>query len=324
MLRGLPAVQDDRLLIGPATFDDAGIFRLSPDLALVQTVDFFPPLIDDPYDYGQIAAANALSDVYAMGGEPLTALSLVCFPLNELDLSVLGDILRGSQEKAAEANCVIVGGQSVRNKEIIFGFAVTGTIHPAQVASNAGAQAGDRLYLTKPLGIGPFSVAFRQRVAPKEITARATAQMAKLNRAAAEAMRALGINRAVHAATDITGFGLLGHAYNVATASNVTLVFRAGALPILEGALAFAEKKMATGAYAANQQLLEGCVALAPKLDERIQRIIFDAETSGGLLISVAPEKGEALLQELKARGVPEAVEVGFVEPRTEVLLKVI
>ncbi|MCY3020901.1 MAG: AIR synthase-related protein [Planctomycetota bacterium] len=182
----------------------------------------------------------------------------------------------------------------------------------------------DRLVLTKPLGIGPFSVAYRKGVAPADVTARAVAQMALLNKAAAEAMRALGIPEAVHGATDITGFGLLGHARNIADASNVTLVFRAGALPVLEGAREFAAQKMSTGAYTANLDLLAGLVALPSAFDETLHRIIFDAETSGGLLISVAPEKGDDLLRDLKARGVGAAVEVGFVEPRSGVMLKVV
>ena len=320
----MPSIKDDRLLVGHATFDDAGVYRLTAELALVQTIDFFPPVVDDPYQYGQVAAANALSDVYAMGGAPLTALSLICFPHKDLDLSILAEILKGGAEKAAEARCAIVGGHSVRDNEIKFGLAVTGTIHPERVASNAAARPGDRLILTKPLGMGALTTAYRKRAISAELMNRAVAQMATLNKAAAEAMCAAGINQAVHAATDITGFGLLGHARNIAAASNVSLLFRAAALPIFEGAREFARKKMTSGAYGPNQDLLQGMVELPENFPEDLHRIIYDSETSGGLLISVAPENADALLRDLHAHGVAEAVEVGSVEPRSAMLLKVV
>jgi selenide,water dikinase len=320
----LPPIHDERLLVGHATFDDAGVFRLTPNLALVQTVDFFPPVVDDPFLYGQIAAANSLSDVYAMGGEALTALSIVGFPINELDISVLGEILRGGGEKAKEAGCTIVGGHSVRDVEIKFGLAVTGTIHPNRVASNDGAKPGDRLFLTKPLGMGVVTTGYKKRAASLELVTRAAMVMATLNKAGAESMRALGIPDAVHAATDITGFGLLGHARNIAAASNVTMVFNSAALPIFEGALELAEKKMNSGAYKQNQELLKDLVELPANFDERIHRIVYDAETSGGLLIAVAASKGDKLLADLKSRGVSAAVEVGFVEAKGQSLLRII
>lgn len=304
------------------------MFRLTPDLALVQTIDFFPPVVDDPYLFGQVAAANSLSDVYAMGGEPLTALSLVCFPHKELELDVLGEILRGGGEKCAEAGCTIVGGHSVRDPEIKFGLAVTGTIHPDRVTSNDGARPGDRLFLTKPLGMGTMTTAYRKRAASEAQMHGAVLQMAALNKGAAAAMRAVGIVRkpeekGVTAATDITGFGLLGHARNVALASNVTLVFDSTKLPVFEGALDFAAQKMSSGAYKANQELMDGLVELAPNFDERIHRVIYDAETSGGLLISVSPEKADALVAELKKNKTSVAAEVGHVEMRGAALLKV-
>jgi selenide,water dikinase len=259
-----------------------------------------------------------------MGGEPLTALSLVCFPHTELDLSVLAEILRGGMDKASEARCTIVGGHSMRDDEVKFGLAVTGTIHPKRVAANDGAKPGDRLFLTKPLGIGPITVAYRKRAISAELVSRAVALMATLNKAGAEAMRALGIPDPVHAATDVTGFGLLGHAHNIAAASQVTIVFRAAAIPVFDSALDFAAKKWSTGAYAANQDLLKGLVALPANLPEPLHRVIFDSETSGGLLICVAPEKGEMLLAELRSRGVTDVAEVGFVEARGDVALKVV
>jgi selenide,water dikinase len=324
VLRTLPAIHDERLLVGHATFDDAGVYRISPELALVQTIDFFPPVVDDPFQYGQIAATNSISDVYAMGGEPLTALSMICFPSNELDLSILAEILKGGAAKALEASCTIVGGHSMRDKEIKFGLAVTGTIHPGKVTANDGAKVGDRLFLTKPLGIGPFSVAYRKGVASADLTARAVAQMSTLNKAGAEAMRALGIPTAVHAATDITGFGLLGHARNIALASKVTMTFRLAALPFIEGTREIAANKMSTGAYSANQNLLADQVQLPSNMDEASHRLVFDAETSGGLLICVAPERGDDLLRELKSRGVVDSVEVGVVEPPGEKLLRIV
>jgi len=326
----LPHVSDERLIVGHATFDDAGVFCLTPDLALVQTVDFFPPVVDDPYQFGQVAAANSLSDVYAMGGVPLTALSIVAFPNKELDLSILGEILRGAGDKCKEAACAIVGGHSVSDPEIKFGLSVTGTVHPKKVTANDGARPGDRLFLTKPLGIGPVTTAYRKRAISDEMMNRAIAQMARLNKNGADAMRAIGIitsgaqGSGVHAATDITGFVLFGHARNIAAASNVTLVFRAAAIPIFDGASDFARKKMNSGALKQNQDLLQGLVELAPNLDDGITRVIYDAETSGGLLISVSADKGDELLRELKARGENEAVEIGFVEARGSFLLKVL
>lgn len=325
MLRALPSPHDPRLSVGHDTFDDAGIFVISKDLALVQTVDFFPPVVDDPFMYGQVAAANSLSDVYAMGGEPVTALSIVCFPSTELDLSILGEIMSGGAAKCTEAHCTIAGGHSVRDPEIKFGYAVTGTVHPDRVTSNAGAKPGDRLILTKALGIGAITTAYRKRAISDELMNHALKQMATLNKAAAEAMRAAGIGDAVHAATDVTGFGLLGHARNIAAASNVKLVFLANTLPIIEGARDFAAKKMFSGAYKQNQGLLEGLVELPANFDPVMHGILYDSETSGGLLISVSAQRANALLADIKARGISDAVEVGYVEAKTDAtLLKIV
>jgi selenide,water dikinase len=324
VLRNLPPVNDPRLLVGHASFDDAGVYALTDDIALVQTIDFFPPMIDDPYLYGQVAAANSLSDVYAMGGDPLTALSFVCFPSTDLDLGILGEILRGAGEKCAEAHCTIVGGHSVRDPEIKFGLSVTGTIHPKKIASNAGAKVGDRLILTKAIGVGPLTTAYRKGVISDELMGHAVKQMATLNKVAAEVMRAFGVNDAVHAATDITGFGLLGHARNIAVASRVKIVFDAKAVPLLPGARDFAAQKLSTGAYKQNQSLLEGLVEVPVNFDEILHRIFYDAETSGGLLISVAPERSADLLNDLHARGVSAAVEVGWVEAPGAALLKIV
>jgi selenide,water dikinase len=319
VLRGLPEVKDERLLVGSATFDDAGVFRITPEMALVQTVDFFPPLVDDPRLYGQIAAANSLSDVYAMGGRPLTAMGLVCFPAGQLELEVLHQIMRGLAEKVAESGAVLVGGHSLRdNHEVKVGLSVTGTVHPARIASNAGAQPGDVLYLTKPLGMGPVSVACRQHQVADETLARAGRQMATLNKAAAEAMTTVGINGpdGVHAATDVTGYGLLGHARNIAEASRMTLTFRAAALPLIPGALELASEGVHTNMVTQNEELLKGQLEVGAGVAEGLRRLVLDSETSGGLLIAVASESADRLEAALRAQGVAEFAAVGMVEPR--------
>jgi len=326
VLRGLPEVKDERLLVGSATFDDAGVFRITPELALVQTVDFFPPLVDDPRLYGQIAAANSLSDVYAMGGTPLTAMGLVCFPSPELSLDVLNQIMRGMAEKVVETGAVVVGGHSMRDAELKVGLSVTGTVHPARIASNAGAQPGDVLFVTKPLGMGPVSVASKQHKLSEEVQRRAGEQMATLNKAAAQAMSAVGINGpdGVHAATDVTGYGLLGHARNIAVASHVTLTFRADALPLFPGALELAGQNILTGAARGNEDLLAGQLDVAAGVGDALRRLVLDAETSGGLLIAVASESADELAAELRAQGVAEFARVGMVEPRGKALLRLL
>lgn len=325
MLRGLPQVTDERLIVGHGTFDDGGVFVLNPEQALVQTVDFFPPVTDDPRLFGQIAAANALSDVYAMGGTVLTAMGLVCFPVGDLPMEALGEILKGGAEKVHEAGGVVVGGHSIVEKELKFGLAVTGQVHPKRVASNAGARAGDVLFLTKSLGMGPVTTAYRAKKIDEKLMGRACAQMAQLNKAAGEAMSAVGINeeRGVHAATDITGFGLLGHARNMAKASGVTLRFDDAKIPVFDGAEAFAAKKLVSGAMASNEQVLGGEVEVGAGVPEARRRIYFDSETSGGLLIAVAPDGAGRLAAELRKRGVL-AAEVGAVEARGAKQLRVV
>lgn len=314
------------MLVGHGTFDDAGVFKIGPEQALVQTLDLFPPVIDDPYLYGQVAAANSLSDVYAMGGTPLTALGIACFPTNELPLEDLAAIMKGGADKAAEAGAVIAGGHSIRDPEVKFGLSVTGMVHPDRVCSNAGAQPGDRLFLTKALGMGPVTTAYRKREISEEHMRRAGELMAALNKGACEAMSVVGINEpeGVRAATDVTGFGLIGHAANLAEGSNVTLVFRAEAIPVFEGALGFAEKNMVSGALSRNEAILKDRVVVASGVDESLRRVVYDSETSGGLLIAVAEEGAGRLSAALAERGVAEAVEIGHVEARDSALLKVI
>jgi len=291
------------VLVGPETWDDAGVFRLSPTRALVQTVDFLTPVVNDPFDYGRIAAANALSDVYAMGGAPLTALSIVCYP-ERGDMSVLGDILRGGSDTLAKAGVALLGGHTVRDPEIKFGFAVTGEVHPKRIVTNAGAKRGDLLVLTKPLGTGILATALKRRLLPDAALARMTAQMATLNRAAALAMRAAGAS----AATDVTGFGLLGHALNVARASKKTLRIWSGAVPLLPGVLEFARAGVAPAGLHSNLAYASPHVAFDEGVAEPLRMALADPQTSGGLLIAVSPRRASALMRRLTRAKVEAAV----------------
>lgn len=303
------------LLVGLDTSDDAGVIRLSPDLALVQTVDFFTPIVDDPYRFGAIAAANSLSDVYAMGGTPITALNIVCFPIKELPGTMLADILRGGADKMREAGVHLAGGHSVDDPEPKYGLSVTGTVHPDRVATNAGARPGDVLVLTKPLGTGILTTAAKNDALDPETLDLACETMATLNAAAAEAMRAVGIgaDAAVHAATDITGFGLLGHLSHIARASNVALRLDGSAIPLLPRAREMAAAGFTTGGGSANAGYLEEIVAFADAVPDDLRAVLLDPQTSGGLCIAVAPERREDLLAELAARGVATRAVIGEV-----------
>lgn len=288
-------------MVGPDTADDAGVFRLSAELALVQTVDLFPPVVDDPFAFGQIAAANALSDVYAMGGTPLTALNVVGFPQN-LDLDILARILEGGLSKLEEAGCTLVGGHSVRDEEPKYGLAVTGTVHPDRVVTNGGAQVGDQLVLTKPIGIGVLTTALKRGLLTPQETEQVTAVMAALNREAAAAMMEVG----VHAATDVTGFGLLGHLYEMARASQVGFRVESQQVGVLEPALRWLAEGVLPGGSKSNRAYLEStrCLDWAPAVDEVSRQLLCDAVTSGGLLISVAPTRRDELDRALAQRGV--------------------
>lgn len=302
VLREINPERDERLLVGPQTVDDAGVVAIEglPDLALVQTVDFFPPVLDDPYLYGAVAAANSLSDVYAMGGQPLSALNLAGFP-TEFSQEWVREIFRGGFDKIREAGAVIAGGHTVVSAEPLFGFAVTGTVARDKVTSNAGAKPGDHLYLTKPLGMGSITTAGKkQRISPEEVAAAALV-MATLNGAAAEAMVAAGVTTC----TDITGFGLVGHGHNIAQGSDVALEFSLQALPIFRGARALASDGVVSGGSARGKASLGEDVHVAPGSDEAVVDIVFDAETSGGLLMAVQEENVSALEEELAARDVP-------------------
>lgn len=318
MLRHLPGHDDPRLLVGLETCDDAAVYQLSEELALIMTVDFFTPVVDDPYLFGQIAAANALSDIYAMGGKPLLALNVVGFPTC-LSPEIMAEILRGGADKVREAGAIIAGGHTVEDSEPKYGLAVTGLVHPQKVVTNAGASPGDVLVLTKPLGTGIITTAVKAGLAPPDAYGAAVKAMCSLNKEAAEAMQAAG----VHACTDITGFGLLGHAAEMALASGVSLVFEYGRIPLLPRALELAATGLIPGGAYRNRDYLLPRVNLAASLTPAQQALLFDPQTSGGLLMAVPPEHLAKLLEELVARGLSDSGVVGRVVARQEWLIRV-
>lgn len=281
---------DANLLVGIEHFDDAGIYRLDGSTALVQTLDFFPPLVDDPFHFGRIAAANSLSDVYAMGGRPVTAMNIVGFPDKDLPVEVLHEILRGGAERVAAAGAVIVGGHTVRDAEVKYGLSVTGVVHPDRVVTNAGAKPGDVLVLTKPIGTGVLTMAAKQDAISQDDLTEAIAVMTELNASACAAM----IEVSVHAATDITGFGLVGHAYEIAAASGVTIEIEAAKVPLLQDTMRLANEGYITRAYRTNWEHLREHVQVGG-VDETLVKVLVDAQTSGGLLIAVEEERAEKL-----------------------------
>ena len=311
MLGGLTAPHDDRVLLDFRTSDDAGVYRLDERRALVQTVDFFTPVVDDPVAYGRIAAANSLSDVYAMGGRPLTALAIAGFP-GDGDPHVLADIFRGGLLALGEAGVALLGGHTVQDQEIKFGYAVTGEVEPDRFWANAGARPGDVLILTKPLGTGVIATAIKYGRAPRDVADAAIRSMSALNRAAAEALRALPPG-AVHACTDVTGFGLVGHGTEIAKASACALAIDVLAVPLLSGALELVEKNTPGGGRT-NRDHFGGGVSIAPGLDERRVQLMFDPQTSGGLLAAVGQPHAPDALARLSAAGV-SAQRIGTVEP---------
>lgn len=317
MLRHLPKINDPNLLVGPETSDDAAVYRVSDDTAVIQTLDFFPPMVDDPYIFGQIAAANALSDVYAMGGRPLLALNIVCFP-NCLDVKVLKEILRGGADKVNEAGAVIAGGHSVEDNEPKYGLAVCGIVQPDKMLSNSGAVPGDMLVLTKPLGTGIINTAIKGDIASEETAALAVKYMSMLNNKAAEAMLKVGVN----ACTDITGFGFLGHAAEMARASNVTLEIWSKECPVIPGVKDLAMMGMIPAGAYNNRYHLGDNVVFDLSVPREIQDVLFDPQTSGGLLISVSKNKAHHLMEILKQEQVPAAL-VGCVTSKNNTLISV-
>ena len=307
-MHSLPKFEHADLIVGVETSDDAGVFRLRPDLAIVNTVDFFTPIVDDPYTFGQIAAANALSDIYAMGGEPKTAMNIVCFPRGKMDIQVLAQVLKGGGDKARESGTVVVGGHSIIDKELKYGMAITGVIHPDRVIRNVGVQEGDALVLTKPLGTGIIATALKKKKASRESIQAAVASMTALNKAAAAVMR----NYPVHACSDVTGYGLLGHALEMASGSSVTLILESAKLPLLHRAARLAEKGYLTGGCKRNREFLQGKISVNQSIREGLIEVAFDPQTSGGLLIAVPERYGPKLVEELQAQGVKAATTIGY------------
>jgi selenide, water dikinase len=329
VLRRLPRPTDPNVLVGFDTNDDAGVYLLRPEMALVQTVDFFTPIVDDPHTFGQIAAANALSDVYAMGGKPVSALSIVGFP-DKGDPEILEQIIRGGLSKMTEAQCSVIGGHSIRNDDIQFGYAVTGIIHPQRVWRNVGARAGDILLLTKAIGTGVLSTALKKdRVAAANLEA-SIASMSQLNRAASEALQELqekaGATQPIHAVTDVTGFGLLGHAREMALGDSargieaVSFEIDHSAVRYLPGALEAAREGFLPGGLKNNRDFIDDCVNFAEGVRQEYRDLVFDPQTSGGLLIAISPESAEAAISALDRHGV-SARRVGKVITKTNPLL---
>jgi len=313
VLKRLPAAADPNVIVGFETSDDAAIYRISDDLALVQTVDFFTPIVDDPFLFGQVAAANSLSDVYAMGGRPVSALTIVAFPSSR-PAGILEQIMRGGLSKMSEANCTVVGGHSIRDDELKFGYAVTGLIHPAKVWRNVGARPGDVLLLTKPLGTGVISTAVKSGRAEEASVASSTASMTRLNREAAETLRQIETvangngGGCVHAVTDVTGFGLLGHAREMAIGSGVSMRLDHSAIAYLPGAVDAARNHFFSGGLANNREFLEGCVDFGASVPEEMRALLYDPQTSGGLLVAIAPEAAQPALAALQAREIPARI----------------
>lgn len=317
-MRNLPKFNDPNVLIGLETSDDAAVYKLTDDLAVIQTLDFFTPVVDDPYRFGQVAAANSLSDVYAMGGKPVLALNIVCFP-NCLEPDILGEILRGGADKIKEAGAVLLGGHSVEDNEPKYGLSVMGTVHPEEVVANCGARPGDVLVLTKALGTGILNTAMKAELISEEEAEAVYRSMAALNAGAAEAM----IPLRPHACTDITGFGLLGHALEMARGSGVTITLDASALPLLPGAMDYAAMGIIPAGAYQNAKFAEADVVWSAEIPVNLRDIIADPQTSGGLLISLPESKAEELLQRLsKTTETPYAV-IGRVDEKREHFLEI-
>ena len=318
-MSGLPEQPfNENLIVGFDTADDAGVFRLRDDLAIVQTVDFFTPIVDDPFVYGQIAALNSINDVWAMAGTPITALAITCFPKKGIDPSILGEIMRGGLETLNKYGVTLIGGHSVDNKDIMFGYSVTGVIDPAKLATNAGANPGDVLILTKPIGTGVISTGIKFDRTTPEIAAASVETMLTPGVHAAEAMREFEVK----AATDVTGFALLGHAWEMARASNVTILVNPSAVPLLEGALELAVAGMLTSGDKSNRDYVGEDIEIDASVDENLVKLLFDPQTAGGMLISISPDSAGALLSRLREH-YPQAAIIGRVGERSTRSIKV-
>lgn len=312
MLSGLEKQPfDPNLLVGFDQADDAGVYRLRDDLALVQTLDFFTPIVDDPFDYGRIAALNSINDVWAMGGTPITAMAITCFPKRGLDFAILGEIMRGGLSVLTENKVALVGGHSVDNEQIMFGYSVTGVIDPNKVATNAGARPGDLIILTKPIGTGVISTGIKLAKASATVIEESIATMLTPGRFAAEAMREFDVK----GATDVTGFALLGHAWEMAKASNVTIQINPGAVPLLAGALELAAAGVITGADRTNREYVADDIEIDESVSKEMLRLLYDPQTAGGLLLAISADKVDDLLTELR-KNYPQAEIIGRITER--------
>lgn len=319
ILHLLPREINPDLLVGLETRDDAGIYQISEDLALVQTVDFFTPIVDDPYDFGEIAVANSLSDIYAMGGIPKTGLNILGYPESTIDKSIIAEILKGGYNKAKEGNVSILGGHSVKDPELKFGMSVTGIINPKEVVRNNGARPGDQLILTKPLGTGILTTALKNEKLPEDLLSLVSQKMRQLNNFSSELMKRYKAN----ACTDITGFGLLGHLFEMVQASNVSTEIISSRVPLLPGTLDFSRQKQLPGGLKDNQKYLTKFIQQKSRIDEELLNILFDPQTSGGLLISIPAEHAENLLKELENKHTECAI-VGEVTTKNEIPIQIV
>ncbi|MCD4783724.1 MAG: selenide, water dikinase SelD [Candidatus Eremiobacteraeota bacterium] len=318
IILGLPTFDDPRILAGKNYTDDAGIFRLNDNTMIVQTLDFFPPVVNDPYLFGQISAANSMSDIYAMGAIPVTALNIVGFP-SKVDRIILREILRGGIDKVREAGAVVLGGHTVIDREIKYGLAVTGIVKNNSFTRNSGARAGDLLILTKPLGMGIITTGIKKGITPGDVEQEAVKWMSRLNKNASEAMMKAGAN----SATDITGFGLLGHALRMAEASDVTIKLEVKKIPVIEGTRDILEKGAYPGGSGRNRQYIEKSIKWNDRIDEPARKIMVDAQTSGGLFISISSEKADDLLQNLRDGGDEYSEVIGEVIPKGDKFIEV-
>jgi len=318
VLSGLPTQpKDENVMVGFDTADDAGVYRLRDDLAIVQTLDFFTPIVDDPFVYGQIAALNSINDVWAMAGTPLTAMAITCFPKKGVDPAILGEIMRGGMETLNRYGVTLIGGHSVDNQQIMFGYSVTGVIDPGKIATNSGARDGDLIILTKPIGTGVISTGIKFEKTTPEVAAASVATMLTPGRYAAEAMREFGVK----GATDVTGFALLGHAWEMACASKVTIEIEAARVPLLDGALELAAAGLLTSGDKTNREYIADDIEIDEAVDQNLVKLLFDPQTAGGMLIAVSPDSSTALLGRLKETYTQAAVIGQVVERESHSIL---
>jgi selenide,water dikinase len=319
-LKDLPLITDPNLIVGMEHAEDAGVYRLRDDLAIIQSVDFFTPIVDDPYVFGQIAVTNALGDIYAMGGRPLTAMNIVCFPIRTMAIGILREILKGGLDKMREADVLLIGGHSVEDNELKYGLSVTGVIHPEKVLFNRGAQPGDQLILTKPLGTGIVSTAVKAGVADAALVARSVACMTTLNKRAAELM---GEAKEIHACTDVTGFGFLGHALEMIEGSETGVRIDSSSVPFFPETRSFAEEGIIPGGLIRNRKFREAQIEIGPECPDWLVDILFDPQTAGGLLIALPDGEAENLLRKMHAAGLAEAAIVGEVTATPKGMIRV-